>query len=243
MKERGAAITYVADARIASIVADLSFVNRVIGEGEEPEEADFTLSVGDLPLALGMKSAADIPPAYPLPVAPERAAKMEARLKRLGPAPYVGVTWRAGIPNKADAVFKLAPLDEIAEALRPANATVLVLQRNPEPGEIGALSRGLGRKIHDLTALNDALEDMLALLSLLDEYVTVSNTNVHLRAGARRESRVLVPDPPEWRWMASGDESPWFPGCAVYRQGMDGDWAGAFKTLGRDLRRALGGGG
>ena len=243
LKERGAAITYVADPRIASMVADLPFVDRVIGEGEEPDETDFTLSVGDLPLALGMKSAADIPPAYPLPVAPERAAKMEARLKRLGPAPYVGVTWRAGIPNKADAVFKLAPLNEIAKALRPVNATVLVLQRHPQAGEIDALTHGLGRKVHDLAALNDELEDMLALLALLDEYITVSNTNVHLRAGAGRTSRVLVPDPPDWRWMVKGDESPWFPGSAVYRQGRDGDWGAAFGALDRDLTRALDGGG
>jgi hypothetical protein len=153
------------------------------------------------------------------------------------------VTWRAGIANKADAVFKLAPIGDIAEALRPATATVLVLQRHPEAGEIDALSRGLGREAHDLTALNDDLEDMLALLALLDEYVTVSNTNVHLRAGVRRASRVLVPDPPEWRWMAEGDESPWFPGSAIYRQGMDGDWGAAFGALTRDLYRALGGGG
>ena len=225
------------------MVADLPFVDRVIGEGEEPDETDFTLSVGDLPLALGMKSAADIPPAYPLPVAPERAAKMEARLKRLGPAPYVGVTWRAGIPNKADAVFKLAPLNEIAKALRPVNATVLVLQRHPQAGEIDALTHGLGRKVHDLAALNDELEDMLALLALLDEYITVSNTNVHLRAGAGRASRVRVPDPSDWRWMVKGDESPWFPGSAVYRQGRDGDWGAAFGALDRDLTRALDGGG
>ena len=92
-----------------------------------------------------------------------------------------------------------------------------------------------GRKAHDLTALNDDLEDMLAALSLLDEYVAVSNTNVHLRAGAGRTSRVLVPNPPEWRWMAAGDESPWFPGCRVYRQKLSGDWEEAFAALTGDL--------
>ncbi|MCH8137806.1 MAG: hypothetical protein IH926_02440, partial [Proteobacteria bacterium] len=94
---------------------------------------------------------------------------------------------------------------------------------------------GLGREAHDLTALNDDLEDMLALLALLDEYVTVSNTNVHLSAGAGRTSRVLVPNPPEWRWMAAGDESPWFPGCRIYRQEVNGDWEGAFARLAGDL--------
>lgn len=73
--------------------------------------------------------------------------------------------------------------------------------------------------------------DMLALLSLLDEYVTVSNTSVHLRAGTGRTSRVLVPNPPEYRWMAEGTESPWFPGCKVYRQRLDGSWEAALDAL------------
>ncbi len=84
---------------------------------------------------------------------------------------------------------------------------------------------------------------MLALLALLDDYVTVSNTNVHLRAGAGRTSRVLVPNPPEYRWMAEGDESPWFQGSTVYRQRLDGDWGAAFQALSKDLGRAFGGGG
>ena len=61
---------------------------------------------------------------------------------------------------------------------------------------------------------------MLALLALLDDYVGVSNTNMHLRAGVNRTAKVLVPAPPEWRWMAEGKESPWFPGFTVYRQGV-----------------------
>ena len=240
VKERGAWICHDPGPKIASIVARLPFIDEIIGEGKAPRGVDITLSAGDLPLVLGMKSAADIPPTYPLPVEPDRSERMAARLERLGPPPYLGVTWRAGTMNKRGSLFKEAPLADLGRALRPLNATVLVLQRNPKAGEIDALSRAIGRKAHDLTALNDDLEDMLAALSLLDEYVAVSNTNVHLRAGAGRTSRVLVPNPPEWRWMAAGDESPWFPGCPVYRQKLGGDWKGAFARLAGDLLRSSG---
>jgi hypothetical protein len=53
---------------------------------------------------------------------------------------------------------------------------------------------------------------------VLDEYVGVSNTNMHLRAGLGLSARILVPYPPEWRWMAEGDLSPWFPGFSVFRE-------------------------
>ena len=133
-------------------------------------------------------------------------------------------------------MFKESPLAEIARALRVTPATVLVLQRQPQPGEIESFAQELGRPMHDLSALNDDLEQMLALLTLLDDYVGVSNTNMHLRAGAGKTAKVLVPAPPEWRWMAEGTESPWFPGFRVYRQGVDGSWDSAVKTLRQDLR-------
>jgi hypothetical protein len=37
--------------------------------------------------------------------------------------------------------------------------------------------------------------------------------------------------------MASGPESPWFPGTAVYRQAADGTWDGALAKLADDLSR------
>ena len=59
---------------------------------------------------------------------------------------------------------------------------------------------------------------------------------MHLRAAAGKTARVLVPSPPEWRWMAEGKESPWFSGFRVYRQGYDGSWEGVFAELAADLK-------
>ncbi|HHZ93505.1 TPA: hypothetical protein EYN65_23975 [Candidatus Poribacteria bacterium] len=53
----------------------------------------------------------------------------------------------------------------------------------------------------------------------------------HLRAAVGKTSRVLVPFPPEWCWMDAGTESPWYPGTAVYRQSMLGDWAESIQRL------------
>jgi tetratricopeptide (TPR) repeat protein len=238
LTRRGAKIVYQAGVPIASIVERLPCIEALIDEGADGGEEAVGILVGDLPYLLETRTAADIPPPLALALAPGRMDAMRGRLASLGPPPYIGVTWRAGVKNQPGSVFKLAPLGEIAKALGATEGTVLVLQRNPEAGEIEAFSHALGREAYDLTALNDDLEDMLAALSLLDEYVTVSNTNVHLRIGAGGTCRVLVPNPAEYRWMAEGAESPWFPGSKVYRQGPDGDWGAAFHALIEDLGRA-----
>jgi hypothetical protein len=170
---------------------------------------------------------------------------MQERLRSAGPAPYVGVTWRGGTPPSEQRsgsewlLYKSVPIESLGMALKALPGTVLVLQRNPAPGELERFARALGRPVHDGSDLNADLEAMLALLACLDEYVAVSNTNVHLRAAAGRTARVLVPLPAEWRWMAGGDSSPWFPGSSVYRQRPSGDWSEALRTLREDLAAAL----
>jgi hypothetical protein len=69
----------------------------------------------------------------------------------------------------------------------------------------------------------------------LHEYVAVSNTNIHLLAGLGKSARVLVPHPPEWRWLRTEGRSPWFPGFPVYRQPVSRDWTEPLRRLREDL--------
>jgi hypothetical protein len=182
----------------------------------------------------------ELPPPLPLTPLADRVSELRKHLVDLGAPPYIALSWRGGTPLEEQrgldwSLYKQVPLQQLAQALRGVNATFLALQRGPRPGEIGSLSGRLGARVHDLTEINEDLEAMLALLSLLDDYVGVSNTNMHLRAALGKTARVLVPRPAEWRWMISGNESPWFPGFRVYRQDPDGDWSAALRRLRADL--------
>ena len=61
-----------------------------------------------------------------------------------------------------------------------------------------------------------------------------------LRAVSGKTARVLVPAPPEWRWMAEGKEPPWFPGFTVYRQEHNQSWEAVFTKLQQDFRSTFG---
>jgi Flp pilus assembly protein TadD len=269
LRSRGAAITYRASAKLASLLARVQALDQVITEDDPFPVAGLTLLVGDLPRILRPLEAAsyrpprdaakleaqfqclprvfypELPPPLALPVLPQRLEDLKKRLSGLGPPPYLGLTWRAGTApeQQKGAVWMLhkeIPLERLGSAVRGMKGTLLALQRNPRPGEIETLSARAAGPVHDLTALNEDLEAMLALLALVDEYIGVSNTNFHLRAGVSRSARVLVPRPAEWRWLLAGDESPWFPGFRIYRQAVDGNWSTAFERLGRDLNALYG---
>ncbi len=244
LKARGAWLAYRGGKKIASILQRQPWLDHWLEESQEANfPVDHSLLIGDLPVALEMDSIEKVPPPLPLSVLPKTVEKLHRQLVSLGPPPYIGVTWRAGTaPEKSvksdsihHSLYKEVTPEVLAEILRPLPATVLILQRHPTREDLARFSQTLGRHVHDLSALNETLEEMLALLFLLHDYIGVSNTNMHLRAGLGKTARVLVPHPPEWRWMVEGKESPWFRGFTVYRQTVQKEWGEALRALRRDL--------
>jgi Flp pilus assembly protein TadD len=244
---RGASVHAVAPEKLTELLARTGFFASVTPQSKDSGHADGdAYSVADLPYILESDSPA---PVFRLAAEPVCESDWRARLTALGAGPYIGVTWRAGTDFRRGPEFgrdvralsKEIDANALAQALRDAPGTLVALQREPVAGEIAALSKAAGRPVHDLSAVNDDLDSMVGLLAVVDEYVAVSNTNVHLRAGLGLTSRVLVPFPPEWRWMDAGDESPWFPGCRVYRQAPERTWTSALGALQVDLSTAASG--
>jgi len=186
---------------------------------------------GDLP-EVCRGAGEPCPPSLRIAPDPARRHTWQQKLEAAGPRPWIGVTWRAGTPHQelAFALHKTVPLAALMAALKPMGGTVVALQRNPAENELDNASRALGDKVHDFSRINDDLEDALAVVSLLDRHVGVSNTNMHLAAATGTTADVLVPFPPEWRW-GLGAQSPWFPGFRILRQSRDGDWSEALAAL------------
>jgi tetratricopeptide (TPR) repeat protein len=229
LKERGASLVYHGDLRLAGMLARTGLFQALVDAAQPFPPHDWGIWAGDLPYLLRLDSVAPLPPPLPLKALPEKLAQARERLAALGPAPYVALTWRAGKwadQRKKATLFKTIEPADLANGLRGVEGTLISVQRHPKAGETESLSTLLGRKVHDWSGANEDLEEMLAVMELVDEYIGVSNTNMHLRAGVGRGAKVLVPQPPEWRWMAEGDQSPWFPGIKVLRQSSLGLWPG-----------------
>ena len=234
LAEAGARFHVHADPRLEPLLRRALPIERWLREPQSPPDAQ-ALWVGDLPL-FARPLAGEVAPALRIPPLPERVQRMRERLPATGRR-RIGVAWKAGTPPGAgpagqQLLSKEVPVESLAQLFAGRDVDCIVLQRHPERE---ALERfGAIAPVHDFSAANDDLEDMLALLSLLDDYVGVSSTNVHLLAAAGGRGRILVPHPAEWRWQLSG-ASPWFPQFSVHRQARDGDWSGALRSLQGEL--------
>jgi len=239
LRRRGAEIGLAVPRKLVAVLGDTGGCE-VFAEDDAPADRfDRAIWGGDLPALL---EAADASPAFALARDEARAARCRRRLAELGPAPYLALTWRAGTDVLRSQEFgrerglqsKEVPPAALGEALRGWRGTLVSVQRQPLAGETAALAAAARAPLHDLSALNDDLPEILAMLSVVEEYACVSSTNVHLLAGIGRGARVLVPYPAEWRWMREGG-SPWFPGCTVYREPHSRGWSEPLAKLRGDL--------
>ena len=237
LHQRGAHLVYVADPQIASFIRRVKWVDHVAQKGEVVGDSHVVLFVSELPLVLGMATEADIPPPVPLEILPEKRQEIGLRLASYPKVmqPMIGITWRAGGDKQKKQMAREIPLEQLAAALQGRQATFVVVQRNPQPGEIAAFETALGQAVLDFSGLNEDLEGMLALMEQLDDYIGVDNTNMHLRVSVGKAARLLVPHLQDFRCMAKGGSSPWFPGFTIYRRSFDNNWEDALEQLRNDL--------
>jgi len=199
---------------------------------------DHVFSVGDLPYICDHQSEAETPTPFQLTSRADLTQEILERLATFGPPPYIGFSWQAGglVNNKKiSALIKNFDISELQKILSNIDGTLISLQRNPNVDEINSLSHKLNRPILNLDEYSNDLERMLSLLDILDHYIAVSNTNIHLRAGLNKSSHVLIPNPPEWRWMEEVKHNHWFPHCNIYRQKKDGSWNEAVEGILLDI--------
>jgi len=235
LEQRGATITYQASAKLFPLLRNNDLFARVVTQGEALPSADITMYIADLPYALDMRAIADIPPPFSFTVDLEQARRAQQALKTKANKSTIGITWRAGVAG-TNTLYKEIPLKAFAARLNELDARFVVLQRNPHDEEITQLRNILDHELIDLSDANEDLPLMLAILDQLDDYIGVSNTNMHLRAGLGKPARVLVSIPTDWRWQRQGYRSPWFPQFKVYRQSLEAAWQTALDEIIRDLK-------
>ena len=233
-KARGARLSYLAIERSLPLISQCDALEKILTEPTADESIDHTLLVGELPLLLG-ELASDVPSPVKLIVSEERRDAMASRLQDALRPPYIGVTWQAGT-DRAGNAFKRVDPRALGEALRRWPGSAVILQRQSTPADVEAFCDGLGRDAVNFSESTKDLQELTALLSLLDDYVGVSNTNMHILAGLGRHARVLVEHPAHWRWMLEGDVSPWFPGFVLYRELPGTGWKTALSQLSSNLQ-------
>ncbi|MEI6212815.1 MAG: tetratricopeptide repeat protein [Desulfuromonadales bacterium] len=76
----------------------------------------------------------------------------------------------------------------------------------------------------DLTAHIRDFSDTAALIENLDLVISVDTAVAHLAAAMAKPVFLMVPTAPDWRWMLTRSDSPWYPSVKIFRQQQLGNW-------------------
>ncbi|ARU57149.1 TPR repeat-containing protein [Oleiphilus messinensis] len=203
-------------------------------ENSSDTAIDYIFSLGDLPLITGMSCHSEIPGSIQMSPLQNKIDQVNQDLAKM-PRPWLAITWEGGTRNDERQLHKHIPLEQLLNSISQWHGSVLIVQREPNNEDIEAVKSMFGNRMCDCSEMNNDLEYALALLNQIDRYIGVSNTNMHLLAMTNGTADVLVPLESEFRWMAKGDKTPWFPDFNLYRQSSDHTWNTALKQLNKKL--------
>jgi hypothetical protein len=240
LKSKGIAFSYLPSAKLAPLLKfcsnQLILVKQGVTKWQVPP--DLTLAVSDLgwlAYQFGVK-----PSGTPLSFDRKALEKMDsAKENGKSSRPKVGITWRAGDPSKANSLSKEVALPQLVQSLSGLDVDLVVLQRNPKIGEVQYIKANWENAVIDASKANDDLCEVASVLSSLDHYAGVSNTNVHIGAGLQLPTSVLLPAEGDFRWML-GERSTWFPDIPLYRESLSDGWKPALLALREELHQQFG---
>jgi hypothetical protein len=71
--------------------------------------------------------------------------------------------------------------------------------------------------------------------------ISVDTSVAHLAGTLGKETWLLLPFSPDWRWLQDSNETPWYPGMRLYRQRSVGRWQEVLDQIAVDLQHRLSG--
>ena len=143
----------------------------------------------------------------------------------------MGLAWAGNALHQRDLVRSLS-LETLAPILGTPGVTFYSLQKGPPARQINTLQ---GANIVNLDPQLNDLGDTAAAINELDLVITVDTAVAHLAGAMGKPVWVLLPYVPDWRWMLSRDDSPWYPTMRLFRQPAVRAWVPAIASVAREL--------
>jgi tetratricopeptide (TPR) repeat protein/ADP-heptose:LPS heptosyltransferase len=208
---------------------------------ELPEPFDVQIPAGSLPLHFRSS-----PESFPrrerfLTVDSELLSKWRERLAAIGPGLKIGISWRAG-GKPLESRKRTIPLDRWAGIFSIPGVQFINLQYGDVSAEIASAKARLGVEIHDWEDADPLIDidGFAAKIAALDLVISVGNATVHVAGAVGTPAWTLLPMVPSWRWMLSGEQSPWYANVRLLRQSRQDDWGPVLTRVASMLRERVG---
>jgi Flp pilus assembly protein TadD len=227
LANRGARVAVAVPPELTRLMRTVPGVADVpAGDAPVPQH-DFHCSFNGLPRAFET-TLETIPCAVPYLVADPALVAHWARRLPATEALRIGLVWagqaRPWLPGfvgldrrRSTDLATLAPLAAVS------GVEFVSLQKGGAAP--GARTPADALDLHDVMAEVRDFADTAAIVANLDLVISVDTSVVHLAGAMGKPVFLLDRYDNCWRWLSGRDDSPWYPGLRIFRQGRPGEWA------------------
>lgn len=236
LKALGAAqVTLAVYPALKTLLQSLEGVDAVVVPGADamPGNPDYWVPLFSLPFHFGTRYRS-IPARLPyLKALPERQLFWSQQLP--GDELKVGLVWRGSPAHENDADRSLPGLATLAPLWSMPGIRFVSVQHGT--GVVDAACWGKSVPVLDFGHNLGDFSDTAALVSCLDLVISVDTAVAHLAGALGRPCWVLLSDyMTDWRWQATGEDSPWYPeALRLFRQPGAGDWGSVIARVSEAL--------
>ncbi len=156
----------------------------------------------------------------------------------------VGINWQGNPQHHAD-VYRSIPLADLAPLAEIPEVSLVSLQFGHGTEQLTGCNFAdrIARLPGNLDQTGGAFMDTAAVLLGLDHVITSDTSIAHLAGSLGVPVTVMLGKVPDWRWLQSGDATPWYPSMNLIRQESLGEWSDVVQTAAKRLSDKVNGSG
>lgn len=233
LKQRGAEVYFHCAANVVSLFENFQFIDKIIPRNatEEPQiDYDYQISLLNLPNYFGT-TIESIPDKDKYIDADANLVQAWKNYFSQFAGRKVGIVW-AGNPKHNNDKNRSIRLSEFARLFENKDCTFFALQK----GFGIEQAEEFNSKVIILDSQIKSLNDTTAIIENLDLVITVDTSVVHLAGALGKETWLLLPFSPDWRWIKDINYSPWYNSVKIFRQSKPMQWNDVFEAVDISLK-------
>ena len=234
LTEQGAKVSFEVHRPLVPLLARCLPLINVFEMGQTPPYFDLHAPLLSLPGLLGCCASTIPTPDRYLNASPNKMTEWQQRLgnaQRL----RIGLVWRGNPAHQNDRNRSMS-LQTLLEAL-PQGVDYFCLQNQIHSQDLQILEKT--NRVRTFAQDLRDFDDTAALCQLMDLVISVDTSVAHLSAALGKKTWTLIPYSPDWRWMLSGTDTPWYQSMHLYRQTTPGSWGQSLAILSENLANEL----
>lgn len=196
----------------------------IISDKEITASFDCHCPLMSLPFAFGTE-VETIPAGIPYISADKGLAQsLRRRLSKYGAKKVCGLSWYS--KSEKTGSLRNITLMELFAAIDPSDYVFVNLQYGDVSAEVAELRRLKGIEIVCVDEIDNYhdLDGFAALVDACDVILSIDNTTIHVAGALGKETLVMLPYVPDWRWLLDRENAPWYPTMRLFRQDVQDEW-------------------